>query len=238
MIRHGLAGAVALTLAGIGPAWADESTPRTLSISARGEVTAPPDMATLSIGITETERTAREAMQAVAQQMQAMFEVLAAAGVEQRDMQTQGLSLGPVWDYNRDNREDPRIVGYTASNTLTLRLRDLDGIGRVIDDLSAAGANQINAISFGIDDREALMEEARLEAAQNAKAKAQLYADALGETLGPVLSFSESGGRLAPQPIAMARMEAADSVAMPVAGGEVGLSVTVNVTFELRKPAN
>ncbi|MEL6680112.1 MAG: SIMPL domain-containing protein [Pseudomonadota bacterium] len=229
-ISYAVMGAMGLLLAGMAPAVADEPAPRTLSVSARGEVTAPPDIATLTIGISETAGTARGAMRAVARKMQGMFDVLEEAGVEARDMQTRGLSLGPVWDYNRDNREEPRIVGYTASNTLVLRLRDLDGVGDVIDGLSQAGANQISSITFGIDDREALMEEARLQAATRAREKAELYAGALGETLGPVLSFSESGGRVAPQPIAMARMEVADT-AMPVAGGEVGLTVTVNVTF-------
>ncbi len=215
----------------------------TLSVSAEASVKREPDIAYITAGVREESETAQEAMAAQAEAMSGVFDALAAAGVAKKDMQTSNLSLQPVYDYEQvtvekgRTRNEQRLRGYVASNQLTVKVRDLDRLGETLDSLVTAGGNTFSGISFSLDDPSEAMNEARQKAMKDAMARAELLAGAAGLRVARIVSINESGGYM-PQPVQMARMamaEAADSYSTPIAGGEVGYSVSVHVLFELSR---
>ncbi|MGI4875978.1 MAG: SIMPL domain-containing protein [Janthinobacterium lividum] len=203
----------------------------TLSVSAEGHVARAPDVADLSGGVVTTAPTAAAAMADNAGRMTAVVAAVRRAGIAGRDIQTSGLSLAPQYRYE-DNRP-PVLTGYQATNTVSLRLRNLPDAGRLLDTLVAAGANQINGPVFHVDAADGALDEARVAAVATARARAELYARAAGLKVRRIVSIGESGGEQAvPRPMMMmARAKVQD--ATPVVPGEVTLAVTVNMVFEL-----
>lgn len=208
----------------------------TLSISAQGTVNHAPDIAMINAGVQQTAKTAKEAMDANAVAMNGVMDALKAANIADRDMQTSNLSLNPQYDYSNRENGGPRLTGYQASNQLTVKVRDLDNLGSLLDAMVTAGGNTLNGIQFGLDDDRAVKNQARDRAMKEAIARAELYAAASGYEVARVVTISESGG-YAPQPLAMMAEARSMDRSTPVAAGEVGYSITVNVVFELRKPS-
>lgn len=210
----------------------------TLSISAEGSVNREPDIAFLNAGVQTQGETAQAAMSANSAAMNGVFDALAAADIDRSDMQTSNFSLQPQYDYsNRQSGEPPRLTGYQASNQLTVRVRDLDNLGETMDALVSAGGNTFSGLNFALEDDRAAKNAARDIAMKEAIARAELYAAASGYEVARVVTISESGG-FSPQPMAMMAEARSMDRSTPIASGEVGYSVTVNVTFELRTPAN
>jgi len=225
---------LALAIFAATPAIADESAPpRTLSVTGRGEVTAPPDIARVNLGVTTEGNTAAQALDRNSKAMSGIFEALKAAGIEERDIRTTNVSLSPLWSRPEGNDERPKIRGYSASNTVQVTARDFDALGGLLDRATQAGATDIGGIWFDVSDRETRLDAAREAAAADARRKAEIYAGAIGATLGPVLSLVE-GGAMMPMPKLEMRMAMADAASVPIAGGEETLSVSVSVVFELK----
>ena len=207
----------------------------TLSISAEGSVNREPDIAFLNAGVQTQGDTAQAAMSANSTAMNGVFEALSAANVDRKDMQTSNFSLQPQYDYSsRSNGNSPRLTGYQVSNQLTVRVRDLDNLGQTMDALVSAGGNTFSSLRFALEDDRAAKNAARDIAMKEAIARAELYAAASGYEVARVVTISESSG-YSPQPMAV--MARSSESATPIATGEVGYSVSVNVTFELRKPS-
>jgi len=217
------------------PALADVTTTpiagTELDVSATGTSTRKPDMAIISAGVVTQSPKAGDAMAANAKAMTATIAALKRAGVADRDIQTQSISLQPQYRYG-DN-QPPQLTGYQAGNRVSVRLRDLQGAGGVIDALVSAGANQIDGPNLIVEHPEAALDEARAKAVAAARARADLYAKAAGLTVRRIVRISESDG--APpivRPMAMmARAKAEDST--PLAAGEQELTVNLSVVFEL-----
>ncbi len=215
----------------------------TVMISADGVSHSQPDIAIVSAGVQADASTAGEAMAGQAKSMTGVFESLSAAGVGPKDMQTSNLSLYPRYDYIEVTNEDgstqgvQRLIGYTASNELTIKIRDLSKLGEMLDKLVAAGGNTFNGVTFGLDDASEAQDEARRMAMKDATARAKLYADAAGLKVKRIVSITESGG-YSPDPMPMARMMGMakdEAYSTPIAAGEVGYSANVTVLFELTK---
>ena len=207
------------------------ATHRTISVNGEGEASAAPDMAVVSIGVQSDALTAAEALRQNSANMSATIDKLKKLGVAERDIQTSGLSVNPRYDYEK-NRSRPEVIGFTASNTVTVRLRDLSAAGAVIDQAVQSGANSLGGISFAFSDPKPLLDEARKDAVASAKAKATLLTDAAGVRLGKLLSIQE-GYAAAPQPkMYSARMEMADS-SVPLQAGESSVNVTVSLIYEI-----
>lgn len=203
-----------------------------LDVTATGEVTRVPDVAIISTGVVTKSATASSAISQAATRMARVRAALKAAGVEDRDIQTSNLSLNP--DYRYDNNQPPKLVGYQASNTVTVRFRDIASSGKIIDALVAEGANQINGPTLTIDKPEAALDEARAQAIRIGRARAELYARSMGLRVVRVVAVSESGGSypVPPMPVMMeARAQAANSKIDP---GEQKLQVNLAMTFELQ----
>lgn len=243
-MRSIAAAAAAATLAAAGVPAAHGQTPPPVSagphmmgtilqVSAQGETTAKPDMATINVGVMTEAATAEAAMSQNATQMNAVIAALKRTGIAEKDIQTSNVSLNPQYQYN--NNEPPKLTGYQAQNTVTVKVRNLANVGKAIDAVVKQGSNQIHGISFGIDNEDPVLDRARKDALNKAKARAELYANAVGMKVARIVSISETGGWAPPIPMPMYRAEAMSaSAAPPIAPGEMNLSVTVNVTYELR----
>tara|TARA_R110002110_G_scaffold8348_2_gene42010 strand:+ start:165 stop:905 length:741 start_codon:yes stop_codon:yes gene_type:complete len=233
--------AAILSFAPLAPVQADDDRPyRVLSLSGTGEVKARPDTASISSGVVSNAKTAQQALAANSAAMNKLFRELKAAGIADRDLQTQNFSIAPQYEpYDPKNPvpQHERIIGYQVSNGVTVRVRDLDKLGRLIDQMTTAGANRMGGISFYVDKTDNLLEEARRKAMADVRRKADLYADGLGVKLKRVLTINESVSRPGPQPRrAMGVMSMAKSgarEAAPVAAGEQSLSIRLSVTWEL-----
>jgi len=171
------------------PAFAEE-TEHTISVSGVGTVTTTPDIAIVRLGVATDARTAREALSRTSQAMQNVLDILADEGVLPADIQTTDLSLFPSFE-NRTPGKPPAVVGYRAQNMVSITVRDLTGLGRVLDKVSEGGSNLIQSIQFDRDNTDDLMNAARKAAIMDARAKAELYAAAAGISVGSVISISD-----------------------------------------------
>lgn len=214
----------------LAPAWSQAAPGRSLTMSGQGEVRAAPDTVTLSAGVTSEAPTAAAALAANTARMQSVFAALKKIGVPDKDVQTANFTVSP--QMMNGNNQPPRITGYQVSNEVRLRLDDITRLGPVLDALVTAGANQMNGIDFAIKDTAPLLAEARADAVNDARAKAETYAKAAGVGLGPILSISENGGQ-GPRPVYMAVPMARAAKAVPVAAGEESVTAGVSVVWEI-----
>jgi len=205
-----------------------------VDISATGEVTRVPDLAVISAGVVARSPTAAAALQETADKMDRVIAALKRAGVADRDIQTSTVSLNP--EYRYPENQAPVLTGYTASNQVTVRFRDIRNSGKILDALVAVGANQINGPSMTIEHPEAALDEARTQAIAEGRARAELYARALGMRVARVVSISESGGYYAPPPAPppAPMMAAAERSYTKIEPGEQKLQVSLSMVFELR----
>jgi uncharacterized protein YggE len=214
------------------PALAQTAPPAMISVTGDATVSAAPDLAQVDGGVTSEAKTAREASETNNAAMGKVLLALKAAGIAEKDFQTSRLSLQPQ---SAPNHSGPAaIVSYRASNRVTVRVRDVTKVANVIDTLVAAGANDIGGIDFIVSGASKLLDQAREQAVEDARRKAEIYAKAAGVMLGAPLSISEGGGSPMPMQFRAKAMAAAPST--PVAQGEETLAVSVSVSWAI-KPA-
>jgi uncharacterized protein YggE len=215
------------------PALAQSDFPPAISVTGEASISAPPDLASVDAGVASDAKTAREASEANNAAMAKMLAALKSANIEPKDIQTSRLSLQPQYAPNRSGPSS--VVGYRASNRVTVRIRDVTKVASVIDTLVGAGANDIGNIAFEVSQASKLLDDAREKAVADARRKAEIYAKAAGVALGQPLSIAESG---APQPVFHAKMMRANApmatAPTPVEQGEETLSVSVAVTWQIK----
>jgi uncharacterized protein YggE len=212
------------------PALAQVVPPAAISVTGEATVSAAPDLAQIDGGVASDAKTAREASEANNAAMGKVLLALKGAGIEAKDIQTSRLSLQPQ---GAPNRSGPSaIVGYRASNRVTIQLRDVTKVASVIDTLVGAGANDIGGITFMVSQASKLLDQAREQAVADARRKAEIYAKAAGVTLGAPRSISEDGS---PAAMPFRRMAAGMAAAAPVAQGEETLAVTVSVSWAIKQ---
>jgi uncharacterized protein YggE len=205
-----------------------------ITVSGTGEVAAVPDTGHLSAGVTTEASTAAAAAKDNAAAMERVLQALEAAGIAKKDVQTLGYDISPIYAQpTPGQRGHPKIVGYRVSNQVAVRVKGIDKVGPVLDRLVAAGANEVNGISFTLADPTALEDDARRKALADARRKAELYAAAAGVKLGRLVRLRETGGGV---PLPMARMAPAESMLAaptPIAAGELQLSVSLVATYAI-----
>jgi uncharacterized protein len=218
-----------LSLAGMAAA---EEAERRITVTGEGSVEAVPDLATVTAGVETQAPTASEALTANSVAMTAVFGVLEAAGIAREDVQTSQISLNPVWNH-RPSAPDapPQVTGYSASNLVTVRVRDIARLGAVLDAMGQAGANRIQGIGFAMSEPREQQDRARTLAVEDARAKAELLARTAGVTLGEVVSIAEAG-RMGP-PIMMRAAAEDMAMAAPIAEGQVTLEARVDMVFAI-----
>ncbi|ABL70025.1 SIMPL domain-containing protein [Paracoccus denitrificans] len=203
-----------------------------LTVTGAGQATTQPDMATITLGVSTRAATAAEAMAQNAEQQAKVIETLKAEGIEARDIQTSGLNLSPVMDYS-DQGQPPKLTGYGAQNSVTVRVRDIAGLGPVLDKLVASGANEISGIAFSREDMAEAEDQARTEAVAEARRRAEVMADAAGMRLGRLLSLSDVQMGGGPRPMMAMRAEAASAADTPIEAGELAVSANVTAVFAM-----
>jgi len=209
-----------------------------LTVSADGEARVSPDEATVRLGVSAQAPTAREAQDQVNRTAGAILEAVRRLGIPADHIQTSELNLGPVYGQGRPDREpqEPQIVGYQASNVVSVVVEQLDKVGPVIDAGLAAGANRLEGVMFGLRDDRKARAEALTRAVEEARLKADALARALRVRLVRILEVAEGGTAVTPQPFLKAGRMAMESAAMadtPVSAGQVGVSASVTVRWEI-----
>jgi len=208
----------------------DKGMERTVSVSATGSVAVEPDIAHVTAGVVAEADTAKEAITRNSAAMTKVVSALKGAGIASKDLQTTSLNVEPRYTQAKDGKA-ASISGYRVSNQVGLIVRDVRRLGEVLDQVIAAGANQVNRISFDVANAETIKDEARKQAMANARRRAELYVAAAGVKLGPVLRISESVNDGGPRESVAPRAMAAS---IPVEAGTRVLEVEVHVTYGLQ----
>lgn len=206
-----------------------------LDVVATGEVSRVPDVAAIRAGVVTQSATAAAALAENAARMERIVAALRAAGIASRDITTANVGLAPQYRYGEN--QPPVITGYQATNTVSVKFREIAKSGGVLDALVKAGANQIDGPQMSIDKPAAALDAARVEAVKQAQARAALYAQAAGMRVERIVKIEEAGenrGNMPRPPVMYARAEMASDAQTQVLPGETTVSATVNVRFLLK----
>ncbi len=221
---------IAISIAAAGVGYAETTAVPQLTVTGQGVAQVVPDMARVSLGVSERSDDAGQALDAVAGSIARMLTKLSEAGVAERDIQSTQVNLSPQYDYNRKNNGAPVLVGFVASSTLSVKVQDLSTLGAIMTAVTSVGANEIHGLQFDVKDRVGAEDSARALAVKDAMRRATVLAEAAGLKLGSVLMMQE-GGAAPGRPVMMSReMASAD---MPIAAGEMGINSSVTMVFEL-----
>jgi hypothetical protein len=205
-----------------------------ITVVGTGDVDARPDMATITVGVVTEAESASAALEENNGRMKELFEILKDRGVSEKDLQTANFNVSPKYQHHPQGKEEPKIVGYTVTNEVRVKVRRLSSLGGVLDALVQDGANRVHGISFSIDDEANLMDDARKKAMADARHKAELLAAAANMRLGRPLQISDQPP---PRPMPMQRFRMAEAAqAVPIAPGEVTQTAIIHVTYALELP--
>ncbi len=220
----------------IGTAAGAEELP-SITVHGAGSVETPPDMAIVSAGAVSQAEQAAKAMAENNGKVAQILALAEAAGVAGADVQTEAMSIHPVYEDKRGEAGLPVIAGFRVSNAVSIRLRKLDKLGDFLGRLATAGANNIGNIRFGVSDPETLLRQARRRAVADARARAMLYAKAAGVALGRVVRITETGSSLPHRNRRYSSRRALDKAgaAVPVAPGTLEFGATVTIRFAIGK---
>lgn len=221
------------------PALADDAPPpRTIAVSGEGRVSAPPDLAVVSFGVETTAPAAATAVADNARKSTALVEAIKRRIGDKDKVATTQYSLSPVYEpRDRASAAPPRISGYVASNLVRVELHDVTAVGTLIDAATGAGANRATDLQFTLEERGEAQANALARAGADARRQAEATASALGVELGRVLSATTSGGPVVyPKTFARGGMVAMAEAAPapPVEAGDVDVTVTLQVTYEIK----
>jgi uncharacterized protein YggE len=201
-----------------------------------GEVKAIPDTAVLVLGVESQAATVSNAQQQAQQSMDTVMKALKSNGVADKDIQTQRFSITPVLQYS-DKGNNPQIVAYTVSNSLTVKIRQVNNTGPVIDAVAQAGGNltRISNVNFTIDDPTALETQAQTKALNDAKSKAKMIAGTLGITLGKLTYAQVNSTGLPQSTIAFSKnaMDAAPAPTTPISPGEITIQASATTNWNI-----
>ncbi len=213
---------------------AQQPRERTISVRGTGKVRVVPDHLVLAIQVNVPRaESAAEALSRNSKLTADVIAVLKRFNVADADIQTTRVALSPVYDYDK-RVSPPPIIGYSVQNELRVMIRKMDDAGRIIDQAARAGATGFGRLQYESSRRTELEREALKKAADDARTKADLLARQLGATLGRVLTISESTAPAPPSIVPMAMEARAASIDVPVMPGEIEITATVDVVFELK----
>jgi uncharacterized protein YggE len=210
---------------------ASGSGPATVTVSGHGSVLVPPDTASVVVGVDVIEKTLGAAQDSATKQMNAIVRALKAAGIKDEDIQTVNFSVNIIRNYDQSGTPGP-ITGFEVMNQVNVTVRETNQLGSLLDTVVSKGANSIYGISFYVADPTDAASQARTQAVQDARQKAQELASAAGVQLGRVISISEGAGAISP-PVPYATSKAQGAGAAPIQAGTSEIDVDVQMTFEL-----
>ncbi len=223
-----------------------EKQTASIQVSGEGEVSAKPDLATVDLTVKNEAEEVGQAQQQNTEKVNAVTQFLKDQGVKEKDIKTSNYSLRPRYEFRETSggaevlrkREGKRVlVGYEVTNTLEVKIRNLDKVGEIVDGAVNAGANQVSSLRFTVENDQKVLREARQQAIKEAKSKARRLASDLGVSLVRIVNFSESGSDRPILHAERAAMDAAagDARATPeIQPGQNELKVNVNLTYEIK----
>jgi uncharacterized protein YggE len=199
-----------------------------------GSVSVTPDYAQIGSGVTTRAKTVKEATDANSKSMAAITKALLESGVALRDIQTSRFSVQPVYA-PQEPRTEPKLAGYSVSNQVRVKIRQIDTVGEVLDHLVTAGVTDIGNVEFLVSEPSKALDQAREAAIADARRKAEVYAHASGIQLGRVEWITEDSGFAPPVPTRAQGASAAMAAPVPIASGEDTLRVRVTVGFDIAR---
>ena len=209
----------------------NETAAAVVSVTGQGVVTAVPDMVTVSVGVVTQAGTAAAALAANNKAMSALGDVLNSFDITERDRRTSNFGISPRYERRTNDGRAPTITSYEVNNQLSIRYREIDRLGELLDAVVKSGSNRVGSLIFGNSDEDQHRDEARRLAVADARHRAELYAEAAGVELGEILSIAEAGAAQPRPMLRTAMMAEADFV--PIAAGENEIRASVQVIFAL-----
>ncbi len=205
---------------------------RGITVMAQGEVSADPDLAMITIGVETRESTAALAAAENADRMSEVMGALRQLEIADEDIQTVDYSIQPEIDWDDDEH---RVIGYVVNNSVRVKMRDMERVGDVLDAVTEAGANNVYGIQFTFDDPSALQEQARAEAMDEARKKAEALAELGGVRLGAPRTISESTYETPPYYLdsVYAMAESGMGGGTSVSTGQLEVTVQVQITYDI-----
>ncbi|MDQ2693130.1 MAG: SIMPL domain-containing protein [Chloroflexota bacterium] len=226
--------ALLLSACGSAPSNAgSQSNLRTLSVSGSGEAFLAPDIAYINVGVHTEAATAAEAVAENNTQTQELIQALIDFGIAAEDIRTTNFSIWPMDQFDPVTGRPTGEKTYAVDNTVYVTVRELDGLGDLLDAAVTAGANTVNSIQFDVEDKDDALQQARAEAVEDAREQAQAIAQAAGLSLGEIQSISFIDPQ--PYPIFDGRGggAAAEASSVPIQPGQLTFTVTVNISYVL-----
>jgi len=206
-----------------------------ISVSGQGKVFATPDIANLTLGIQAQAATVSEAQSQATSVMNEVMAALTANGIAEKDIQTSYFNIQRVtqWDSNKNQEV---TVGYMVNNQVTVKIRQVENAGTIIDAVASAGGDftRINNIQFSIDDPLPYYDQARAKAMADVKDRAQSLAKLAGVTLGKLVYVTESSGQVYPQVISVGRSSVDSAQTTPISAGELEIDLTVQAVYSIK----
>jgi uncharacterized protein YggE len=217
----------------LAPAWAEEKQALvpSLTVVGSGKVSVKPDMAQIQVGVVTEAVSAARALKDNNEAMARLFATLDGRGIARKDVQTSNFSVTPQYKRGPHGEQLPEIVGYRVSNAVRIKVRQLDALGQVLDEVVQQGANQVQGVNFAVAEPTPLLDEARRKAMADARRKAELYAREAGVEVGQVLLIQEQTPH-APGPLVMS-FGRAEAAGVPLAEGELDFGTSITVTYAI-----
>lgn len=230
--------AVVLTTAALAPdkgstIMASEAKPGKITVNGQGVIKVRPDVAYITLGVLTRDLDAKKAQELNSAAMTTVIAAIKAQGVADKDIKTAYYNMYPEYDYTE---KEQRLTGYSVTNNVTVTVRDINAVGKIIDAGIAAGANNANSIQFGLQDSSSYYAQALGLAVANSKQKAAALAKALGVTIGNPVEVAESGSYYAPLAAESLNtrndMASSAGASMPVQANELEVSANISCVFE------
>jgi len=227
------------------------SNQSTITLSGYGEVSAVPDIANVYFTIRKEAATVKEAQSAVVEIETKVLASLKENNVEEKDIKTENASFNPKYEYKYNTRAmmpctqygcpptggSNVVVGYEAYESINVKVRNTDNVGKIMQDLGALGVSELSGPNFSVDDEDLLKAEARKQAIEDAQIKARDLAKDLGVRLGNITEFNESGDYYPTMMYGKAMVEnrdATQSAPAELPKGENTISSSVTITYQIK----
>ncbi len=210
--------------------WGSPSTG--INVNGEGLVKVKPDLATTQVAVDVTNKDVVEAQTDAATRMDRVMARLKELGIAADDIKTSYYNVSPQYDYSANNKQ-PTLIGYRVVNAISVNIRQLDKVGKILDAVTLAGATRVDGVSFTISDPTPFQSQARAAAVKQAKARAEELAKAAGASLGKVTSINESTAGAVPQLAPQATRDLAVA-STPIMPGDLEVRVSVQMSFAIQ----
>ncbi|MEX0677037.1 MAG: SIMPL domain-containing protein [Pirellulales bacterium] len=226
---------IVLALTALARADENDKLVPSITVVGQGEVQVRPDMANVAVGVTTEAETASEALTENNRRMAQLLKTLRGLDIPDKHVQTSSFNVSPKQSYDRDRREPPKIVGYTVTNQVNVKVMEVSRLGSILDAVVETGGNRIQGVGFSLAEPQPHMDQARRKAMADARHRAELYAAEAGVKLGAPLLISEQSASL-PRPLMTLGVEVRGVAApgeVPISQGEQTITAHVTVTYAI-----